>query len=139
MFFVYYFFVCIKTFYIFLSAMFDLYQLITEFQISFQIYFYFLKFITMFLPVNMLKFCKQIFNSYCKCYIWKQSFKGSLSNSYLIYTWEIPVENSIYSGAAVQYLPFQWEWPPTCVSLKYFNYLLCELLFFGELPLVAAS
>ena len=39
--------------------------------------FLFLKFLTMFLSVNMCKFCKYIFNSYCKWYIWKQSFKGS--------------------------------------------------------------
>ena len=39
--------------------------------------FLFLKFITMFLPVNMHKFCKKIFNSYCNWYIRKQSFKGS--------------------------------------------------------------
>ena len=42
------------------------------------IYIYlFLKFLTIFLPVNMRKFCKYIFKSYCKWYIWKQSFKGS--------------------------------------------------------------
>ena len=39
--------------------------------------FLFLKFIAMFLPVNMHKFCKKIFNSYCNWYIRKQSFKGS--------------------------------------------------------------
>ena len=39
----------------------------------------------------------------------------------------------------VQFVPFYWCWAPSWVFLKYFIYLLCELLFFGELSLVAAS
>ena len=33
-------------------------------------------------------------------------------------------------------LPFQWVWAPSWVFLKYFIFLLCELLCFGELPSV---
>ena len=68
----------------------------------------------------MRKFCKQIFNFFCKWYIWKQSFKGS---------WGIPVVGSISSRAAG--LPFLWEWAPSWVFLNYFIYLLFELLIFG--------
>ena len=39
----------------------------------------------------------------------------------------------------VLFVPFYWCWAPLWVFLKYFIYLLCELLFFGELSLVAAS
>ena len=36
-------------------------------------------------------------------------------------------------------LLFYWVWGPSWVFLKYFIYLLCKVLFFGELPLVTAS
>ena len=51
-----------------------------------------LKFITMFLPVNMCKFCKQYFNFYCKWYIWKQHSRVFLKIViHFRYNWGIPV------------------------------------------------
>ena len=77
MFFVYYLFVCLTIFLHFYIC--NVWFILANNRILVFILelFLFLKFLTMFLPVNMRKFCKYIFNSYCKWYIWKRSFKGS--------------------------------------------------------------
>ena len=89
--------------------------------------FIILKFITMFLPVNMRKFCKQYHNFYSKWYIWKQPFKGFPKNSNLILG---RLEEFPWRGASFPvklqavYLPFWWKWAPSQVFPKYFAYFI---------------
>ena len=97
MFFVYYLFVCLIIFLHFYICNFWFILANNRILVFILELFLFLKFLTMFLPVNMHKFCKYILNG---TYIWKQLFKGSPWNGYFIYTWGIPVVGSISSGAA---------------------------------------
>ena len=129
MFFVYYLLVCLTIFLHFYIC--NVWFIVANNRILVLILepFLFLNFITILLPGNTRKFCKQIFSFYWKWYIWKQSFKDSLWNGYFIYTWGIPVAGSISSRAAG--LPLLWEWAPSWVFLNYFIYLLFELLIFG--------
>ena len=100
MFFVYYLLVCLTIFLHFYIC--NVWFIVANNRILVLILepFLFLNFITILLPGNTRKFCKQIFSFYWKWYIWKQSFKDSLWNGYFIYTWGIPVAGSISSRAA---------------------------------------
>ena len=46
---------------------------------------------------------------------------------------------SISSGAAGTMSAVLWGWAPSWVVPKYFIFLLCELLFLGELSSMAGS
>ena len=94
--------------------------------------FLFLKFITMFLPVNIRKFCKQHFNFNCKGYIWKQPFKAfSLIQSFYF---GIPVEFSwglIFGEAAGCMSAILVE---TRSFVGVCQVFCCERLFWGNCP-----
>ena len=85
-----------------------------------------LKFIITFLPVNIGKFCKQIFNFYCKWYVWKQPFSVfSLKYSFALgIAGEIPWGGSFPVKLPVLCLLFWWKWVPSRVFFKYFAYFI---------------
>ena len=84
-----------------------------------------LNFITMFLPVNMNKFCNYCFELHCKWYFWKEPFKDFPTILiHFRHTWELPVGSSFPEKLQTACLSF---WFCSCVG---FSQVFCLFIIY---------